>query len=298
MLAATCLRAQTGDAPTITSFSPTSGAVGDSIIITGTNFNSLTGVTFGGNALAAGSYTATQITVTVPSGAETGLITVSTSNGSASTPSNFTVVDAGTPVITIGSNASATAVLGEPFSYQVAASNSPTSYGETGLPAGLTINPSTGLISGTPTALGTSSVALSATNATGTGQATLALTVSPLPFFAGEASLSNGVFYLSFSDGHYFGYYSYLSNPRYLYHFDLGYEYLTDAADGKSGVYLYDFKSSSFFYTSPTFPFPYLYDFTLNTVLYYFPDPNSAGHYNTDGVRYFYNFSTGKVIVL
>ena len=69
-----------------------------------------------------------------------------------------------------------------------------------------------------------------------------------------------------------------------------------DAADGKSGVYFYDFASSTFFYTSPTFPFPYLYDFTLGTVLYYYPDTNNAGHYNTNGIRYFYDFATGTII--
>ena len=115
-------------------------------------------------------------------------------------------------------------------------------------------------------------------------------------FFTGEVALSNGVYYLSFPNGNYFGYYSFLPNPAYLYHFDLGFEYIFDAADGKSGVYFYDFASSTFFYTSPSFPFPYLYDFTLNSVLYYYPDPNNAGHYNTDGVRYFYDFNTGTII--
>ncbi len=123
------------------------------------------------------------------------------------------------------------------------------------------------------------------------------LTVYPHPpFFNGETDLSNGVEYLAFSTGHYFGYYSYLTDPHYIYHFDLGYEYVFDAADGNSGVYLYDFKSSDFFYTSPGFPFPYLYDFNLSTVLYYYPDPSNTGHYNTKGVRYFYNFATGKII--
>ncbi len=123
------------------------------------------------------------------------------------------------------------------------------------------------------------------------------ITVQPSPeFFVGETALSDGVYYLAFSTGHYFGYFSYLSDPHYIYHFDLGYEYTFDANDGKSGVYLYDFKSKGFFYTSPTFPFPYLYDFTLKTVLYYYPDPNNAGHYNTDGVRYFYDFATDKII--
>ncbi len=116
-------------------------------------------------------------------------------------------------------------------------------------------------------------------------------------FFTGQTPLENGVYYLSFSNGDYFGYYSYLSDPHYLYHFNLGYEYIFDANDGKSGVYFYDFKSGHFFYTSPIFPFPYLYDFTLNSVLYYYPDPSHPGQYNTNGYRFFYVFNTGKIIV-
>ncbi len=115
-------------------------------------------------------------------------------------------------------------------------------------------------------------------------------------FFDGEAALTNAVYYLAFSNGNYFGYYSYLSDPAYIYHFDLGYEYTFDANDGHRGIYLYDFKSNGFFYSSPTFPFPYLYDFTLNSVVYYYGDPSNPGHYNTNGVRYFYVFSTGQII--
>ena len=114
-------------------------------------------------------------------------------------------------------------------------------------------------------------------------------------FFTGEVALDNGVYYLAFPNGNYFGYYSYLSDASYLYHFDLGYEYVFDANDGKGGVYLYDFKSGDFFYTSPTFPFPYLYDFTLQANLYYYPDTNQPGHY-TANPRYFYNFGTQQVI--
>ncbi len=119
---------------------------------------------------------------------------------------------------------------------------------------------------------------------------------TPPAFFDGQILLPDGVDYLSFPDGNYFGYYSFLADPNYLYHFDLGYEYVSDANDGKSGVYLYDFASNTFFYTSPSFPFPYLYDFTLNTVLYYYPDPSNPGHYNTNGYRFFYDFATGQVI--
>ncbi len=122
------------------------------------------------------------------------------------------------------------------------------------------------------------------------------LAASHASLFAGEAALPNGVYYLAFANGNPFGYYSYLSDPRYIYHFDLGYEYVFEAADGKSGAYLYDFKSGGFFYTSPTFPFPYMYDFALNSVVYYYPDPNNAGRYNTNGIRYFYVFNSGKII--
>ncbi len=115
------------------------------------------------------------------------------------------------------------------------------------------------------------------------------------PFFNGEVPLNNGVYYLSFPNGNFFGYYSYLSDPRYIYHFDLGYEYLFDANDGRGGIYFYDFASQTFFYTSPAYPFPYLYDFSLNAVLYYYPDTNNPGRY-TSNPRYFYNFATGQII--
>ena len=114
-------------------------------------------------------------------------------------------------------------------------------------------------------------------------------------FFAGQVALSNGVYYLSFANGNFFGYYAYLSDPRYIYHFDLGYEYVFNAADGQGGVYLYDFKSGHFFYTSPTFGFPYLYDFTRKAVLYYYPNATVPGHYTTNP-RYFYDFGTGTII--
>src|SRR5205814_860408 len=74
----------------------------------------------------------------------------------------------------------ATGQVGVAFSYQITATNSPTSFNVTGLlPAGLSVNTSTGLISGTPTTAGTYSVTISATNAGGTGSTTLTLTINP-----------------------------------------------------------------------------------------------------------------------
>jgi hypothetical protein len=72
----------------------------------------------------------------------------------------------------------ASGTVGVKFSYQIAASNNPTSFNATGLPAGLSVTTTTGLISGTPTAAGSFNVTISAINAAGTGSATLALTIA------------------------------------------------------------------------------------------------------------------------
>jgi hypothetical protein len=113
-------------------------------------------------------------------------------------------------------------------------------------------------------------------------------------FFSGETALSNGVFYLQLPNSNIFGYYSYLSDQRYIYHFDMGYEYVVDANDANGGLYLYDFASAHWLYTSRTFAFPYLYDFNAGAFIYYFPDTNNAGHYTTNP-RYFDNLRTGQI---
>jgi uncharacterized repeat protein (TIGR01451 family) len=116
------------------------------------------------------------------------------------------------------------------------------------------------------------------------------------PFFSGEVSLGSGVYYLQFPNSNIFGYYNYQYFPVF-YHYDLGFEYFLDAKDGKSGAYFYDFASGHWFYTGPSYPFPYLYDFTLQTILYYYPDLKNPGHYSTSP-RAFYNFASGKVITI
>jgi hypothetical protein len=116
------------------------------------------------------------------------------------------------------------------------------------------------------------------------------------PFFNGETALGGGFYYLQFANGTPFGYYSYLANQNFIYHIDLGFEYLFDANDANNGIYFYDFASSSFFYTSPS-TFPDLYDFSLNAWLYYLPDVANPGHY-THNPKWFYNFATGQWITL
>lgn len=73
------------------------------------------------------------------------------------------------------SSLTATGAANGAFTYQISASGNPTSYGATGLPAGLFLNAATGEITGTPTVGGTYSVTVSATNAGGTRSATLTL---------------------------------------------------------------------------------------------------------------------------
>jgi hypothetical protein len=119
-------------------------------------------------------------------------------------------------------------------------------------------------------------------------------------FFAGEASVGSGVYYLQFpaapqGDGNIFGYYNYTYWPI-LYHYDLGFEYFQNANDGVNGAYLFDFASGHWWYTSPL-EFPYLYDFTFNSWLYYDPNGSDPGHY-TSNPRYFYDYAAGEWITL
>jgi hypothetical protein len=149
-------------APGTTALTTASQAIsyGATGLPSGLSVNTSTGL-ISGTPTAAGTSTAT--------------LTATNSTGTGTATLTLTVASAA-PLITSASAANGTA--GAAFSYQITASNSPTSYGATGLPSGLSVNTSTGLISGTPTAAGTSTVALSATNSTGTGSATLTLTVA------------------------------------------------------------------------------------------------------------------------
>jgi hypothetical protein len=71
----------------------------------------------------------------------------------------------------------AVAFVGGPFSYQISATNTPTSFAAGGLPTGLTVN-AAGLISGIPTSpAGLYFVNLTASNAAGTGSLPLSLLV-------------------------------------------------------------------------------------------------------------------------
>ena len=77
--------------PSITSFSPTSGPVGTSVVIKGMSLSQTSSVMFGTVAATFTVNSNTQVTATVPTGARTGKISVTTPGGSVTTPTNFTV---------------------------------------------------------------------------------------------------------------------------------------------------------------------------------------------------------------
>ena len=82
---------QTPPAPGITGFSPASGAVNSSVVITGTNLVFATNVTLNGTSASFTIDSAAQITATVPAGATSGLIRVMTLGGTAISASSFIV---------------------------------------------------------------------------------------------------------------------------------------------------------------------------------------------------------------
>jgi hypothetical protein len=126
----------------------------------------------GANTLASGTYSgAIAFTYVITGTVQSAQVTL-------------TIVAA--PVITSATNALATE--GQPFTYQIVATNSPATYNASGLPAGLSVNTTTGLISGTATATGTSAVAISAINLGGTGNATLGIAVQT-PYAAWQSAM-------------------------------------------------------------------------------------------------------------
>ena len=92
-------------------------------------------------------------------------------------------VSTGGNTVTVTGPGNQTGTVGTAASVQVHASDSASgqtlAYNATGLPAGLSVNSSTGLISGTPTTAGTSTVTVTARDSTGaSGSATFTWTIS------------------------------------------------------------------------------------------------------------------------
>ena len=91
-----CAAQALATAPSISSLTPSTGAVGAAVTIAGANFGSTQGsstVKFNGTTATVTSWGASSIGVTVPSGATTGNVVVNV-GGTNSNGSSFTVVSA------------------------------------------------------------------------------------------------------------------------------------------------------------------------------------------------------------
>jgi hypothetical protein len=169
----------TAVAPVITSATSAAGQIGQSfsyqIVAIGATTYSATGLPPGLNVdPIAGLISGTPTIV----GTSTVNLTATNATGSGTATLTITVAGAAVPAPVITSGTTATGFVGSAFSYQITASNSPTGFAATGLPAGLTVDPIAGLISGTPTASGSYTVNLTASNGTGSGSTTLTITIS------------------------------------------------------------------------------------------------------------------------
>jgi hypothetical protein len=81
----------TASPPTVLSVTPSSGWPGTVVTVTGSGFAGATSVTFNGTAATFTVVSGTQLTATVPAGATSGPIAVSTPTGTGTSPSSFTV---------------------------------------------------------------------------------------------------------------------------------------------------------------------------------------------------------------
>jgi Putative Ig domain/Abnormal spindle-like microcephaly-assoc'd, ASPM-SPD-2-Hydin len=204
-----------GSPPAIASTTTASGTVGSQFSYQITATNSPTSYAATGLPTGLSVNTSTGLISGTPTVAGTSTVTVSATNSGGTGSASLTLtINSAAPVIT--SSTTVNGAVGSAFSYQITATNSPTSYAATGLPTGLSVNTSTGLISGTPTISGTSSATINATNAGGTGSATLTLgiastsysvmlswTASPSPDAAGYEISGYNIFRSTTSGGPY-----------------------------------------------------------------------------------------------
>jgi PKD repeat protein len=189
-----------GPKPVITSPTTATGQVGVAFSYQITASNGPI-ISYNATGLPAGLSvnTSTGLISGTPTTAGTYSVTISATNSSGTGSATLTLtIKPPPPVITSATTASGT--VGIAFSYQITATNNPTSFNATGLPGGLTVNTTTGVISGTPTTAGTYTVTISATNAGGTGSATLTLTVvNPPPPVITSATTATGQVGVAFS---------------------------------------------------------------------------------------------------
>ena len=156
------------------------GAVtaGTSIVVTGRNFYDVTSVRVGVVIATFTVQSATSMTVALPTNTVAGKVRMTGPGGSAESAVNLDVV----PKPPVFSNSSSvTGTVGRAFDRSFYASGSPTSYAASPLPGGLTLDAKSGRLSGIPTTAGSTTVNLTATNAGGSGTASVVVTIAAPP---------------------------------------------------------------------------------------------------------------------
>jgi Putative Ig domain/Immunoglobulin domain/Immunoglobulin I-set domain len=161
-----------GPLPALTSAAFVQSAQGAALSYTITATNSPT--SFAATGLPAGLSidTSTGVISGTPTAPQVATVAISAANSfGSSLPRNVILTIGSFSAITSTTTLAGTA--GSSFSASLAASNSPLTYDVTGLPAGLSLNSTTGVISGTPTTAGTYTLNADATNALGVGPSTI-----------------------------------------------------------------------------------------------------------------------------
>jgi hypothetical protein len=173
-------------APTLTGFSPTSGAVGTTITITGTNFASPT-VSFNGTAATVTASTSTSITTTVPNGATTGKITIVSGGVTLTSVSNFTLT---LPQPTVTSFTPTSGVVGTAVTITGTNFSSPT-VTFNGVSAVVGSSTTTSITTSVPTGATTGLISVTSNGTTVYSSAQFSVTVPPPPgelYFSGDMS--------------------------------------------------------------------------------------------------------------
>lgn len=181
------------------------GTLAPPVITSPPNTSGTAGVLFPGYTITATNNPISFSAIGLPPGLEldtsTGLISgTPTQNGTFNTTLKATnatgsdtkilvfVIAAGVPVIT--SPATTTGTTGQAFDYQITATNSPTAYGATDLPPGLSVDMASGLISGIPTQGGIYAASLTAENNVATATKSLTITITLVPPEGSNATLT------------------------------------------------------------------------------------------------------------
>jgi len=187
---------------TIIDFTPDAGPIGQIVTIYGTGFSATANqnaVTFNGTSATVSTASTTQLVLTVPVGATTGTIAVTSPNGSDTSDTSYAVTTAMTPTITSFSPTSAIAgtsvtITGTNFD-ATSVANNPTRFNSTfTTPTAVTATTVTALV---PTSTGSGHLMIR--TAAGTAVSTGDFIIPPLPYVVADVANASRISFASAS---------------------------------------------------------------------------------------------------